>query len=42
MKKYFTRLQKLFRKNNKNYIDPKTGCIDLKFDQTQCPTDYYL
>lgn len=42
MKKYINRLLNLFRKKKKLYINPKTGEIDLKFNQKQCPRDYYI
>lgn len=42
MKKYINRLLNIFRKKKKLYINPKTGEIDLKYDQSQIPTDYYL
>lgn len=42
MKKYLNRFLNLFRKKKKHYINPKTDEIDLRYNQSQYPTDYYL
>lgn len=42
MGKYINRFLNLFRKKKKLYINPKTGEIDLRFNQKQYPRDYYM